>query len=318
MATETLRPNGAGSETNIPIYAPDTGEANWEDVDEETADDLTTCLRARDTTNWLRDLYDIPAHSVGSGVINSVTIHFRWRSHPEVSMSARSAVRTHSTTYDGTEKEVGAGGGYDWHDDTEAHTTNPYTGSAWTWSEIDAMEIGASIKTSIINYGCFLTQVYVVIDYTPVTEKTSSETGSGSEAVNSRLLGAIEEGQGAENLLARLLGSIENAYGLDTGWLLFTSSDVGSGLDAILAVEVLLTGADSGSGIDTSFLIKALLSSDSGVGTDAIAALLASVVGNELMVGSDCLVVKVELAPKGGMRLPPGGKTSIPSRRANL
>jgi len=37
------------------------------------------------------------------------------------------------------------------------------------------------------------------------------------------------------------------------------------------------------------------------------------------MVGSDSLAVKIETAPKGGgMKLPPGGKTSIPSRRINL
>ena len=84
---------------------------------------------------------------------------------------------------------------------------------------------------------------------------------------------------------------------------------------------------DSGSGIDTAFLITVLPSPDSGLGSDAIAALLARIVADELVVGSDCLVVKVESALKGGgMKLPPdgrtsipsGGKTSIPSRRVNL
>ena len=52
---------------------------------------------------------------------------------------------------------------------------------------------------------------------------------------------------------------------------------------------------------------------------EAVATLLAKIVAGELMVGSDRLVVKVESAPKGGgMRLPPGGKTSIPSRRVSL
>ena len=148
---------------------------------------------------------------------------------------------------------------------------------------------------------------------------TKSETGSGLEALGSRLLGAAEEGGGAETLLARLLASTETASGLEVGAIFFSSSDVGSGLDAILVLQALLTGADSGSGIDTSFIIKALLSADSGLGIEAVAALLAGIVAGELMVGSDCLVVKIESAPKGGgMRLPPGGKTSIPSRRVNL
>jgi hypothetical protein len=320
MATETLRPNGAGNETNISIYAPNTGEANWEDVDEETADDSTSCLR-NFGTSYARDLYALPNHSSGSGVINSVTVHFRWRTTYYTSGSytsyARAAIRTHSATYDGSEKSSTASA--TWIDSAEAYNTNPYTGSAWTWDEIDAMEIGASVTTDSESQAAFLTQVYVVIDYTPVTEKTSSETGSGSEAVGSRLLEVVEEGEGAENLLARLLAGIESAAGLDAGGLLFTSSDLGSGLDAILALEARLTGADSGSGVDMASLTKALLAADSGLGADAAAALLAKIVAGELVVGSDCFVAKVELTPKGGgMRLPPDGKTSIPSRRVNL
>ncbi len=145
------------------------------------------------------------------------------------------------------------------------------------------------------------------------------EVGVGSESLGSRLMGAIEEGGGVETLLARLMASTETASGVDAGGLFFTSGDAGSGLDAILALEARLTGADSGSGIDTAYLIKILLSTDSGLGAEAVAALLARIVTGELMVGSDCLVVKIESAPKGeDMRLPPGGKTSIPSRRVNL
>ena len=154
-----------------------------------------------------------------------------------------------------------------------------------------------------------------------LVEKTSSDSGDGTEAgasLNS-IYSLSEAGTGTEALLTRLLASAETASGLDTGWLLFTSGDAGTGLDAILTLEAILTGADSGSGTDVSFLIKALLSTDSGLGTEAIAALLARIVAGELMVGSDRLVVKIESAPTGGgMSLPPGGKTSIPSRRVNL
>ena len=334
MATETLRPNGAGSETNLSTYAPNTGEANWEDVDEAEADDLTTCLYTYpNSATWKRDLYAIPDHSEGSGTINSVTIHWRIRGGSQ-GVQSKSALKTHNTIYDGTEKSHGAGA--TWYDESQQYTTNPNTGSAWTWDEVDAMEIGISAKTSDDSGNAYPTQVYVVIDYTVVTEKQSSETGSGEEAIlsrslfmteegtglgslGSRLLAAVEQGAGAETLLARLLTSTETATGLDAGGLIFISSDVGSGLDAILALEAWLTGADSGSGIDTAFLIKALLSTDSGLGTDAVAALLAGIVAGELMVGSDRLVVKIESAPTGGgMSLPPGGKTSIPSRRVNL
>lgn len=168
MATETLRPNGVGNETNLLPYAPNTGEANWEDVDEAVADDMTTCLGAYGAS-YLRDLYTIPAHSVGSGVINSATIHWRYRTSnvdTPPSGASRSALRTHSVTYDGAEKEQH--GIAVWYNESQVYTTNPNTGSAWTWAEIDALEIGWSAKAGQIDKNVYPTQIYVVIDYTEV------------------------------------------------------------------------------------------------------------------------------------------------------
>jgi len=203
-------------------------------------------------------------------------------------------------TYAGGIKEISANSGVDW----TAQTDRDHMFEEWGYvpSPKTSSDTGSGVDSS-----------------SQAATLTKSETGSGLEALGSRLLGAAEEGGGAEALLARLLASTETASGLEVGAIFFSSSDVGSGLDTILVLQALLTGADSGSGIDTSFIIKALFSTDSGLGTDAIAALLARIVAGELMVGSDCLVVKIESAPKGGgMRLPPGGKTSIPSRRVNL
>jgi len=164
MATETLRPGGAGSETNLPIYVA-TCAANWQCVDEVVADDLTTCLRGDIVSNnWLRDLYDIPAHSVGSGTINNVTIYFRVGGAKWITYS-RSALLTHATAYDGDTVERAAGD-WAWYNNSQVYTTNPNTGSAWTWAEVDAMEIGASLKPTTTTYGPYFTQIYVVIDYT--------------------------------------------------------------------------------------------------------------------------------------------------------
>jgi len=186
-------------------------------------------------------------------------------------------------------------------------------------------------------------QPKLVITYTAITEKSSSDTGqgaeslpgrayvlpesgAGSESLASRLLGAMEEGGGVEALLARLLTGAETAVGLEVGAIFFLSADTGAGTDAIINLQARLTGADSGSGADIAFLIKALFTADSGLGADALVVLLVSIVSDELMVGSDRRVAKIETAPTGGgMKLPPGGKTSIssggktsiPSRRVN-
>ena len=163
MATETLRPSGVGSETNLIIYAPNTGEANWEDVDEAVADDLTTALRSWTDGLPLRDLYACANSAVGAGTINSVTIHWRVRGAGSFAGYSMSAVRTHATTYDGTQKAHAAGA--TWWDESQAYALNPNTSSAWTWAEVDAMEIGLTAQADATG-SWFPTQVYVVIDYT--------------------------------------------------------------------------------------------------------------------------------------------------------
>jgi hypothetical protein len=49
-------------------------------------------------------------------------------------------------------------------------TTSPASGSAWTWTEVTGMEAG--IETDVVANNHSLTQVYVVVDYTPATVAT--------------------------------------------------------------------------------------------------------------------------------------------------
>ncbi|MBA7635581.1 hypothetical protein ES703_43185 [subsurface metagenome] len=73
---ETLRPNATGNVTDISSQYPVSG-AHWDKVDEVTADNYTTYV-STNSTSYERDLYGIPAHSIGSGGINSVTVYFRF------------------------------------------------------------------------------------------------------------------------------------------------------------------------------------------------------------------------------------------------
>ena len=55
---------------------------------------------------------------------------------------------------------------------SEQWDTNPYTGSAWTWEEIDALEIGVALRSDGFNWAnC--TQTYAEVDY------SSEVSGSG-------------------------------------------------------------------------------------------------------------------------------------------
>ena len=64
MATETLRPNGAGSQTGIGAQEPASG-SHYDKVDESTADDDTTYVYTTSSSS-VSDLYALPSLSVCS------------------------------------------------------------------------------------------------------------------------------------------------------------------------------------------------------------------------------------------------------------
>ena len=160
---EVLRPSGNGSETNLPGQYT-ASSYHWDKVDEVTADDDSTYVRGGvvSATYYNRDLYTLTNHT-GSGTINNVTVHFRaigWTSR-----TIAATIRTHSTTYDGTNQLMTTS----WADYSEEWATNPNTGSSWTWEEIDALEVGVLVQQSGYGEGTYqkVTQVYVEVDYTP-------------------------------------------------------------------------------------------------------------------------------------------------------
>jgi uncharacterized delta-60 repeat protein len=155
--TETLRPVGPGNATNW-NQSPASG-SNWDKVDEVTRDDDTTYVY---TSSSVYDLYEVADHSTGSGTINSVTIH-AWAARETGIMSGgRTMLRTQSTNYAGTNTIVNATAPT-YEEITEVYANNPNTGTAWSWTQVDAMEIG--FARSAGNMRC--TQIYVVVDYTP-------------------------------------------------------------------------------------------------------------------------------------------------------
>jgi len=161
-ANEVLRPNAVGDETSIRFQDPNS-DYHWDKVDEETPDDLATDVRDSYTggTGYRRDLYNLPAHSVGSGVINFITIYFRgytsWEGY------AKPSLKSNSTVIDGTEVALSSDG---WITYSQQWNTNPATGIAWTWADIDALQIGVSLRTD--NGTVWCTQVYVEVNYTEV------------------------------------------------------------------------------------------------------------------------------------------------------
>lgn len=166
MATEILRPDAAGDQTGI-TYGYPGATIHWSLVDEAVADDVISYVYSR-ALNYQRDLYNLPAHSVGSGTISSIKIYFRISISNAVNIVyAKPSQKSGVTVTDGT--EVSKTGVTTFETFSQTYTTNPATGVAWTWDEIDALQIGVQLKADyndpMPNAGC--TQVYVEVDYTP-------------------------------------------------------------------------------------------------------------------------------------------------------
>jgi hypothetical protein len=165
--TEILRPNDAGYETAITSQNP-ASTYHWDKVDEVTPDGDTTCVYMQ-VASYQRDLYNLPAHSVGSGTINSITIYFCVGNHSaDQAAYAKPSQRSGTTTTDGT--EVTKTGAVSYQTFSQTYTINPATGLPYTWDEIDALQVGVCLKSVSASYIAKCTQVYVEVAYTPVTQ----------------------------------------------------------------------------------------------------------------------------------------------------
>jgi hypothetical protein len=205
--TVTLRPNGAGSECTIPSQSGCSACPNhWDCVDEASGDGTTYVYFPGSSSTWRRDLYSIPDVSL-TGVINSVT-HYRWvRCN---NSNSQGSIRTHGNTYDtasacsGT--PVASNPPFGGATFTHAWTTNPYTGSAWTWQEINDLEIGVRLTDGDAINGpdwADATQVYIVVNYTPLAVPTvTTQAATDISAISATGHGTIVD-TGGENVLER-------------------------------------------------------------------------------------------------------------------
>ena len=165
--TEILRPNADGDETDITDQFPASGE-HWDKVDDTTPDSDSTYVFSS-ANNWKKDLYNITDHTASSDTINYVRVYMVCRAAANPTQTSASVhIKTGGTEDTGNNETVTtsyASYSYQWD-------TNPQTGNAWTWDEIDALQIGVGLRKAAngVNTGC--TQVYAEVSYEiePVTE----------------------------------------------------------------------------------------------------------------------------------------------------
>ena len=182
-STETLRPNAAGDSTQFTPYG---ATYNWQCVDEVTSDGNTTYVYATHggygaAATWI-DLYNLPDTSL-TGTINSVTVYGVAKRFQTAGGSFYVALKTGGGVYYGGSNAVTS----TWTSYSNAWTTNPQAGGAWTWTQINALQIG--IKGTVGEYwdevarDVSCTQVYVVVNYTAEPSITVSPTSYNFGAV---------------------------------------------------------------------------------------------------------------------------------------
>ncbi len=158
MATEILRPNAAGDETNIPTTGG-MGTGHWGRVSDE--DDAT--YLANYNNIWTRDLYNLPSPS-GSGVVNFVRIYIRIRSLIEAGWR-KTALKIDGSVYETGELVIN---NENWYTTFVTWNTNPKTGAAWTFAELVGLQIGINLKAYTNPSGSVqVAEVWLHIDYTP-------------------------------------------------------------------------------------------------------------------------------------------------------
>lgn len=168
MATETLRPNAAGDETAI---SSTTGATHYGVCNDQS--DASYVYDTGTTGVFKRDLYNMDNSGVGDGTINSVTVYARMYKDTNGFNDQSISLKTNGTTYNYT---VTMNNNTETFDDynTGALTTNPQSGSAWTWSEVDAIQAGPRIRSWNTGTHSACAEIWVVVDYTAATGDTSA------------------------------------------------------------------------------------------------------------------------------------------------
>lgn len=153
-ASEILRPIGNGNRNELIVSGCVN---NFECVNEVTADDDATYLSGSGGS-WKIDTYELANHSTGSGAIDSVVIHIRCTG-PGAQKEAGTYIHANGNDVQGTQIDLSSVS--TWTDYQTTYASNPVTGSAWTWSEIDNIEAGIGLRKE-----SQCTQVWIEVFYT--------------------------------------------------------------------------------------------------------------------------------------------------------
>jgi len=159
MATEVLRPDGAGDYTNIASQYP-ASTAHWDKVDEAVADDDTTYLLT-DSATQQKDAFTLGASALTDETINSVTVFYVARSHVGEKARFQPFLRLSGSETTGTEIDTTS--------TTYSLRSEALTkpgGGAWAVADLADLQVCIGVwSDSPGGYSPHITQIYVSVDY---------------------------------------------------------------------------------------------------------------------------------------------------------
>ena len=157
-----IRPNGDGTYQQLVDPYPPNHYVEVNEVIPETSHYLYSEDLSFKTDTFLME------NPVLTGTINNITLTYYYESTFVIGAQIKGTIRTHGTNYDGAVHTPPAGQSIY----TSEWLVNPSTGTAWTWTEINDLEAGASLKKvggSVPIFFC----MYVGVNYSQMTGTTA-------------------------------------------------------------------------------------------------------------------------------------------------
>jgi hypothetical protein len=153
-----LRPIAAGTTTGLSV---NTG-SNYAAVDEASSDSDTTYVYRTSSTAAF-DTYTAAGTTLSGLTIQSITVHIVAKDQSNTyGCYARPYIRIGSTGYSPSSYNSLTTSYVEY---TNTWTVNPNTSTAWTWANINSLEIGVQMYSYSGSYYARCTQVWVEITY---------------------------------------------------------------------------------------------------------------------------------------------------------